>query len=256
MKKIQTIVACAAALVLVGVYNLKAADTAKIATKATVRSIHGSVTYQTPSGAWEPLKINMELDAGVNIRTGADSYTDLSINGVTSVARITENTMIAIPEMDRVGAGRDADTETTLDLTTGTVLGNVKKLSANSHYEIKTPHGVAGIRGTDWQVTVGLDGVTTFTSVQGQLIVSAVLNNVPVVKVLRDGESWTPGVGDVVPVPMNVLQQLITDIGNIPKGPTAPPPQPPPPSQTFPTGGSPTGSTGNPTPVVSPSGTP
>ena len=236
MKKIQTIVACAVALVLAGVTNLKSAEGGKTNTKATVRSVHGQVNYQEASGSWVPLKINDELDAGVKIRTiGADAYTDLSVNGVSSAVRITGDAAWPYPKSDRIGTTRDADTETTLDLTTGSILGNVKKISANSHYEIKTPHGVAGVRGTNVQVTVTPAGVSTFTSIQGQLLVSAVIDNLPVLKTLHDGESWTPGMGDVHPAPLDFLQSchlILVTLGNenqpAPTGPTAPPPSPAP----------------------------
>ena len=183
-------------------------------------------------------------------------------NGVVSAVRITENTTMAIPEMTRIGSARNADTETMLDLSTGTVLGNVKKLTANSRYEIKTPHGVAGIRGTDFQVTVTLEGVTTFTSVLGEVIVSAVINNVPVVKVLRTGESWTPAPGtDVVPVPAPLLQQMqkdattvTTTVATAIATATAAVTTPPTTKPAFSTGSTPSGnpSSSNGTPATSP----
>ncbi len=153
---------------------------------------------------------------------------------------------MTIPEMFRVGPGREADTDTTLDLQLGTVLGNVKKLSASSRYEIRTPHGVAGIRGTDFQVTVVMETggayVVTFTSVTGELTVSAVINpgESPVVKVLRTGESWTPGNGDVVPAPPQVIQNALAQIGSISPVPAGIIPTPPH-IPAFPTGGPPNG---------------
>src|SRR5207302_657843 len=42
-------------------------------------------------------------------------------------------------------------------LRSGRVLGNVRKMAAASKYEVKTPHGVAGIRGTEYDIRA--DGV-------------------------------------------------------------------------------------------------
>jgi hypothetical protein len=132
-----------------------------------------------------------------------------------------------------------------LDLQDGAILGNVKKISANSRYEIKTPHGISGIRGTDYHVKSKMepDGKhrVTFTSISGQVTVSAVVDpgGPPVVKVLRDGESWTPGYGDVQPTPLYELQSLESEESSL-AGAFAPPglpPQPPPLLSPFPTGG-------------------
>jgi hypothetical protein len=244
MKRIQTIVACALALALVGVAALRSAEMGRTEGKAVVRAVHGSVEYEF-NGAWMPLKPNKELDPGVKIRTGPDSYADLFVNG-SSTVRIAEDTTMIIPEMFRVGPVRGADTETTLDLQNGTVLGNVKKLSANSRYEIKTPHGVAGVRGTDFEVTVKTEPnggfVVTFTSVTGELIVSAIVGppgTPPTVKLLRTGESWTPGQGEVMPTPPEIIAAARFIIDHFP--PPGPiffnvPPPPPPPQHVNPSG--------------------
>jgi hypothetical protein len=192
-----------------------------------------------------PLQINAELDAGVLIRTGPESTADLSVNGLSSALRVEPDTTVAIPTMTRSDSSRDADQDTMLDLQDGAILGNVKKISANSRYEIKTPHGVAGIRGTDYHIKHKLEAdgrhTVTFTSITGQVIVSAVVEpgGPTVVKVLRDGESWTPGQGDVVPTPLYELQQYETGISDliISTTPGGPPSAPPPLVSPFPTGG-------------------
>jgi hypothetical protein len=247
MKKIQCVVSCALALALVGMANQSSAESGRVEGKAIVRAVHGNVEA-FENGAWAPLQPNKELSPGVKLRTGPESSADLSVNGYSSTVRIEENTSMTIPEMFRVGPGREADTDTTLDLQLGTVLGNVKKLSASSRYEIRTPHGVAGIRGTDFQVTVVMETggayVVTFTSVTGELTVSAVINpgESPVVKVLRTGESWTPGNGDVVPAPPQIIQNALAQINSISGQPSENLNLPTPPHiPAFPTGGTPTG---------------
>ncbi|HUD46392.1 MAG TPA: FecR domain-containing protein [Candidatus Baltobacteraceae bacterium] len=244
MRKIQISVACALALAFVGVATLKSAEDGGVQGKATVRAKHGDVSYQV-GGSWVPLPINTELDAGVIIRTGPNSTVDLSVNGLSSALRIEPDTTLAIPTMTRSDTSRDADQDTMLDLQDGAILGNVKKITANSRYEIKTAHGVAGIRGTDYHVRSKLEAdgrhTVTFTSITGQVIVSAVIDpgGPTVVKVLRDGESWTPGYGDVVPTPIYELQLYETGIASLLGSitPIGQPPQPPPVIYPFPTGG-------------------
>ena len=151
MKRIQTIAAYLVVLALAGVSSLKSAEPGRVVGKALVRSISGRANY-TDNGTTQPLKVNMELGPGVVITTGPNSYVFLNINGLLSTVRVAANTTIGISEMSRVGSDRDGDTDTMLDLRLGEALGQVKKLTRNSQYQIKTPHGIAGIRGTDWDV--------------------------------------------------------------------------------------------------------
>ncbi len=268
MKRIQTLVAFAVALAFIGVTTLKSVEMGRKEGTAKVRAIHGNVEYEQ-NGAWVALRPNTELSPGAKIRTGPDSYADIWVNK-SSTVRVTADTTLVIPEMFRTGPVMGGDTETTLDLQSGSVLGNVKKLSANSHYRIKTPHGVAGVRGTDFAVQVTAlptGGYTvTFTSVTGELVVSAtvVQGEAPMVKVLRTGESWTPttvatGVAppDVVPTFSSFLSAAEAIIAQLPQeppptvvnivpvhsNPANPNPNQSPgaPPQTFQTGGTPTG---------------
>jgi len=237
MRKIQISVACAVALAFVGVATLKSAEEGSVQGKAIVKAVHGNVQYQSQSGGgWSELRVNTVLDAGAQIRTGPDSTADISVNGTSSAMRVEADTTVAISTMTRTDSSRDADSETLLDLQDGAILGNVKKISANSRYEIKTPHGVAGIRGTDYHILSKLepDGRhrVTFTSISGQVIASAVVDQggPSVVKVLRDGESWTPGYGDVVQIPLYQLQLFQGEISSLEGavspggGPSAPAP--------------------------------
>jgi hypothetical protein len=234
MRKIQISVACAVALAFVGVATLESAEDGSVQGKAIVKTVHGNVQYQS-GGGWSELRPNTVLEAGAVIRTGPDSSADVSVNGLSSAMRVEADSTVAISSMTRTDSSRDADSETLLDLQDGAILGNVKKISANSRYEIKTPHGVAGIRGTDYHIKSKMEADgrhrVTFTSISGQVIASAVVDpgGPSVVKVLRDGESWTPGYGDVVQIPLYELQlfqgeisgleQAVSPNGGAPAGP-------------------------------------
>jgi hypothetical protein len=223
MKRFQTIAAYFLILALAGVSSLKSAEPGRMQGRAVVRTVHGHATYSF-GGVNNDLKPGMKLEAGVTVITGPDSYVYLSVNGSMSAVRVSADTTLVLEKMDRIGAGREGDTETMLNLEAGSILGQVKKVSANSRYEITTPHGVAGIRGTDWSVTVTQLGNgqydVTFASVQGTLVASAVVNGALQTKTLNGGESWTVG-GDVIPVQIQLLQWqmdqinlMITEIGS------------------------------------------
>jgi hypothetical protein len=246
MKRILALVSCAIALAFVSGTTLISAENGQKIGKATVRAVQGQVTWSINGGPPQRLHVNEVLDPGATVMTGPDSHADLSVNGVSSVVRISADSKIQLSKMTYYGTMREGDRETYLNLQAGEILGNVKKISGNSRYEIETPHGVAGIRGTDFQITIALnpDGTyaVTFTSVTGQVIVSAVVNNQTVVHILNTGESWTPGYGDVKEVALVDREQALAILSIIEQNPfLAPPPPPPPPNNPFPTGGPPEG---------------
>jgi hypothetical protein len=212
MKRLHTIAAYLAVLVLAGVSSLKSAEPGKIEGHATVRTVKGTATYTTPGGVANVLKPNTVLNPGDKITTGPDSFVYVSINGVSSAVRIAAETTLVIDKMERTGSWREGTTDTGLNLRVGSILGQVKKVSGDSRYEITTPHGVAGIRGTDFAVDVVSDGngqyTVTFTSLQGTVVASAVVNGTIQTNTLTGGESWTVG-GNVVPVDIKLLQYEI-----------------------------------------------
>lgn len=263
---------CGLVLAFAGVASLVVAEGTGHANTATVRSIHGTATYTVPGGQAMPLRPNMELDENTLIETGPDTVVDLTVNGRTSTVRITASTKVTLKTMEDLGAG---DSETMLDLKDGQILGSVKKISKASKYEISTPRGVAGIRGTDFAVTVtqqanGLYSVT-FTSVTGTVIcvsdVTIAGTVTPVTKVLVNGQSWTPP--DTASSPQDPLLNAIvaalpsimnnfTGPGNIGApgnpGTVSLPPPPAPPAPYVPPVVNPSSTGGDNTPTTPPSG--
>jgi hypothetical protein len=215
MKSISTIAAYLAVLVLAGVSSLKSAEPGKIEGKAIVRSVKGVATYTTPAGVQKPLTVNTELTSGDSITTGPDAFVYVSVNGLSSAVRISADTTMVIDRMFRTGSAREGVHDTGINLKVGSIAGQVKKVSADSRYEITTPHGVAGIRGTDFSVSVASNGngtyTVTFTSITGTVVASAVVNGAIQTKTLNGGESWTVG-GNVVPVQIQLLQSQVNQI--------------------------------------------
>lgn len=93
-----------------------------------------------------------------------------------NVIRILPNSVLTVDKLTLERTGMDEVSDTQLDLKAGTIIGNVKKLSAASRYEIKIPNGVAGIRGTIYMI--GANGavyvlrgsvVVSYVDGQGQL---------------------------------------------------------------------------------------
>ncbi|MBI1178220.1 hypothetical protein GC207_12365 [bacterium] len=124
--------------------------------KAQVRAVHGSARYSTGGGTWLELTPGAVLYSGSTISTAAGSHVDLYLGINGPVVRVDESTQVGIDKLTYTDTGADAVIETQLNLTKGTLIGSVRKLAAASRYEIKTPAGVAGIRGTDYVITDGL----------------------------------------------------------------------------------------------------
>jgi len=169
-------VGCAIALALVSTAVAQGAMDGA----AKVIRVKGPGRYTTGNNVWQPIRVGEVLHPGTVIQTSTEegSYVDLVLGdgnaavpqAVTykpsvpdsvsasslsfrpsseqNVVRIWANTAMGIDKLTAMQTGADTVTETQLDLKQGRITGNVKKMSAASKYEVKLPNGVAGVRGT------------------------------------------------------------------------------------------------------------
>lgn len=153
---------------------------------ATVVRMRGDARYTTAPSNWKPVSVGEVLKPGTIVQTGMspDSYLDLLLGdgrtpmvgaqlfnpallaaaggGASSpgyqpsagqnVVRVADNTILGIDTLTGVETGADVVTDTQLDLKSGHVFGNVKKMPAASRFEIKLPNGVARIRETTYEL--------------------------------------------------------------------------------------------------------
>jgi hypothetical protein len=167
---LKRLVVCGIALAAI---TSLAADNIVQVTAKVVR-ISGNARYKVGSGAWQTLKRGDQLGAGTIVETGVNSRVDLMMGeGAPPVAhpvvgemltyapaaeqnmvRLWENSRMGIDKLTRTETGADVVTDTQLDLQAGHIFGSVKKMSAASKYEVKIPNGVAGIRGTVYDISV------------------------------------------------------------------------------------------------------
>jgi hypothetical protein len=161
-----------------------------------VRSITGTATYSAPGGVTAPLKVGATLPPGTTIQAGAESavVVFLGING--PILRVTADTTVALDNLSYTGAGDDAVIETKINLEDGRILGSVRKLSAASKYEVKTPTGVAGIRGTDYDIRTRKNNgksETTYLCLVGSVVGADSQNGTPQSFTLGDKQGFGPG---------------------------------------------------------------
>jgi hypothetical protein len=172
---INSLLACGIAFAMV---STLAAQTSQ-GTAKVVR-LKGDARYKIGSNEWQPLKVGDVLRPGTIIQTAARAHVDFVLgagsapvampvtmgpdyqrpslaasyqpSGEQNVVRMWENTLLSIDKLTITQTGADEVTETALDLKAGHIFGMVKKMSAASKYEIKIPTGVAGIRGSTYDI--------------------------------------------------------------------------------------------------------
>jgi hypothetical protein len=145
-------------------------------------NVEGNAQYSVDGRTWQTLHSGDVLKPGAVIRTAERSLVDVmlgeegtaggSFSGPNllsapggggagagggggasdtekaNIVRIFQSTVLGVDKLTLNRTGVDEVSDTQLDLRAGQIMANVKKLSAQSKYEIKLPNGVAGIRGT------------------------------------------------------------------------------------------------------------
>jgi hypothetical protein len=227
---VNGLVACGIALAMVSTLSAQSREAG-----ATVLRIKGTARYTLGNNIWQPLSTGQVLHPGSVIQTSRDagSYVDLALGegaGTTVTAsplastapakggtisfkpttqqntvRVMENTVLGIDKLNVMETGADVVSDTQLDLKSGRIVGNVKKMSAASRYEIKLPNGVAGIRGTVYDITA--DGTIRVAS--GSVVISFVdaQGNVQTRSVMG-GQEYNSRTDQITPLPPGIATQI------------------------------------------------
>lgn len=133
--------------------------------QAKVKSVEGDANYSS-GGATKNLTVGMEVPAESVVNTGPSGRVVLDL-GPSGTVTIKPESSLSIDKLQVQKVGGDSVVETKLEVKKGSILGNVKKISAASKYEVANSKGVAGIRGTTYQIfAIGI-----FQCADGQLVV-------------------------------------------------------------------------------------
>jgi hypothetical protein len=210
----QKFLSGAVALAVVALATVASAE--DVRQVVTVAKIEGQARFSVDNKNWKTLHRGDVLKPGSVIQTAEASTVDImmgepastqqglkapppvSLNGINTLGnppvgasdgssskanlvRIFPSSVLAIDKLVLQKTGADDVSETQLDLRAGQILGNVKKLSAASRYEVKIPNGVAGIRGTVYMVSATgvvyvLEGqvIISYVNASGQLVTATV----------------------------------------------------------------------------------
>ena len=126
-------------------------------------SSEGEVNYLKQDGEGAPVvAVGSPIPASYSIETGpAGKLVGLLSNG--TLLTLTENTRMKVSTFEQTPfvddgrkladlPGEPSQSKVTLDLDFGSLVVKTKKLSKGSSFDINSPVGVAGIRGTEFQM--------------------------------------------------------------------------------------------------------
>ena len=235
---LSRLIVCGVALAMV---STLAAQTAN-ETVAKVIRIKGAVRYKIGNNDWLPLKGGDIVKPGTVIQTAAGAFVDFALGSGSippvarpampgeglgfqpsadqNLVRLWGNTLLSIDKLTSTQTGADEVTETQLDLKAGHVFGMVKKMSAGSKYEVKIPNGVAGIRGTVYDITA--EGVVRVLS--GSCVVAYVgANGAVVTQVIMGGQEFDTRTGILMQMPPSEVDALKDLLKQVPAGFTSAP---------------------------------
>ena len=120
--------------------------------QALVQSISGEVTMLANGGKWLPLQTGEMLKTGAVVKTGAKSQADLFLGINGSMLRLAANTELKFTRLAIEKSPIEPIAQTEMELRSDRVIGNVRKLPMGSSYVIKTPKGVAKVKGTVYDI--------------------------------------------------------------------------------------------------------
>jgi hypothetical protein len=238
MKKLQTLLAIAMGGALLNFGLTASAQPAKPG-YATIIRVKGEASYSLDDGAHKfPLIAGKFLEAGASIYTGADGLVDVilgkaidlpqatwvpervslapdsPVRGLVTyrpseeqnVVRLMPGSILVIDKLTTVSSGADTVSDTELDLKKGGIYASVKKLSPAAQYLVKTPTGIAGVRGTQFSILLNDDGtiksVVVFRTIGDDGLVLAVTSasGATATYMIGSGEAWEPGNPNPVPI--------------------------------------------------------
>jgi len=136
-----------------------------------VRHSIGQVIYSHGQISQPVHKGTRLQSVGDTISTKKGSSVVLGIDTATGLVKVAENTTLTVKRLER---GNNGQNITELQVLSGQVKLQIRPLTNNaSSVEIKTRAGVAGVRGTEFGVSVQDDGRTGVATKKGAVATSA-----------------------------------------------------------------------------------
>jgi hypothetical protein len=155
---------------------------------------------QWPQATWTPHRVSLAADSPVR---GFVSYTP---SAEQNMVRVMPKSALAINKLTTTSSGADTVSDTELDLQKGSIFASVKKLSPAAQYLVKTPTGIAGVRGTRFFIALNDDGtiktIQVYKTINDDGLVLAITpaSGPSQTFMIKDGEMWEAGDANPVPI--------------------------------------------------------
>ena len=137
-----------------------------VVTQGLVTFLVGDAFLHEGSEEWTSLDIGDPILRESIVRVGPDSYLDIQL-GTYATVRLESQTIVSFQELALQTGARRA----TLEVSTGSILNRVERLTGRDSYRVLTQTTIAGVRGTDFGVIVGEDGQTRVGVTTGSVTV-------------------------------------------------------------------------------------
>ncbi|MFN0118261.1 MAG: FecR domain-containing protein [Elusimicrobiota bacterium] len=151
---------------------------------------------------WDKAKNQSQLQKDDQIKTGSRSLARVKLSDGSKIL-LLQNSQAEVENLSTV--------EKTIKLLKGRVRAIVSKIKGGNNFKIKTPIGVASVRGTDFEVEITDDGKSMQVDVNEGSVVVAKLGDLSNEVMVNGGESIKFGIegqmGD--PVKSTGVQQII-----------------------------------------------
>lgn len=177
----------------------------------------GSADYSTDGVTWTALGGGEVLGPGTTLRTDAMGIVDLNLGKCGDYVRLTPGTTLRLSTMSYDQGAGETVINTEMYLSTGRIQGIIRKLSAASRFEVKTPVATYQIRGTRYEISA----TGRATVIEGLVEVlytpagatAAVRFEVPAGYTFEPSEN--SGRGGTIPTPGIVQDQLAEDLKDL-----------------------------------------
>jgi len=120
--------------------------------QALVQTVSGEAKFSVDGDKWLPLQTGQLIKTGAVVKTGAKARADLFLGINGSLLRLDANTELKFNRLAIKVSPIEHMAETEMELRSGRVIGNVRKLPMGSSYVLKTPKGVADVKGTVYDI--------------------------------------------------------------------------------------------------------
>lgn len=150
----------------------------RVARGLSVREMQGEVTILRPRSSAPARSGDLLSEVGDGLQTGSRSAAILNVDTDVGFLQVSERTELRIRALEMAA---DGGRITHLDVTRGQVRTQLRRFThEGSEFEIQTPVGISGVRGTEFGVSVQEDGKTGIATLTGAVETSAVGVAVPV----------------------------------------------------------------------------